>query len=175
MNSAKGLYKKLAGFKQADGSGRSPQQQLMEYCTQILGAVERFHVDFKKKHNRRDAKLSDDDRKNLAKAVSGFANSGGGVLIWGIEDKTLSPKPITDVQHFVSSMLELAPQVTDPIVQGIDGDWIPSDAGTGQEGFGLIFIPESSLPPHRVILNHKNVKNHYYIRSGGSFVVASQE
>ena len=24
-----------------------------------------------------------DDRKNLAKALSGFANSGGGLLIWG--------------------------------------------------------------------------------------------
>jgi hypothetical protein len=173
MNSAEELFQKLVSFKEADGSGKSPQQRLLEYCTQVLGAVERLHVDFKQKHDRRDAELADDDKRNLAKAISGFANSGGGVLIWGIEDKTLSPKLITGVQRFVSSMLELAPQVTDPIVQGIDGDWIPSNGEAGQEGFGLIFIPESSLPPHRVILNYKGVKNHYYIRSGQLFVVAS--
>lgn len=173
MNSAKELFEKLTSFKQADGSGKSPQQQLLEYCTQVLGAVERMHVDFKQKHDRRDSKLADDDKKNLAKAISGFANSGGGVLIWGIEDKTLAPKPITDVQRFVASMLELAPQVTDPIIQGIDGDWIPSDTESRQEGYGVIFIPESLLPPHRVILNYKDIKNHYYIRSGESFVVAS--
>jgi hypothetical protein len=173
VNSARELFEKLTGFKQPDGSGSSPQQRLIEYCTQVLGAIERMHVDFKQKHDRRDSNLADDDKKNLAKAVSGFANSGGGVLIWGIEDKTMSPKPITDVQHFVTSLLELAPQVTDPIVLDIDGDWIPSDAKSGQEGFGAIFIPESLLPPHRVILNYKDIKNHYYVRSGGSFVVAS--
>jgi len=173
MNSAKELFEKLTGFKRPDGSGSSPQQRLVEYCTQVLGAIERMHVDFKQKHDRRDSKLADDDKKNLAKAVSGFANSGGGVLIWGIEDKTMSSKPVTYVQHFVASLLELAPQVTDPIVLDIDGDWIPSDAKSGQEGFGVIFIPESLLPPHRVMLNYKDIKNHYYVRSGESFVVAS--
>jgi hypothetical protein len=132
-----------------------------------------MHVDFKQKHDRRDSKLADDDKKNLAKAVSGFANSSGGILVWGIEDKTMSPKPIIDAQHFTASLLELAPQVTDPIVPDIDGGWIPSDAKPEQEGFGVIFIPESLLPPHRVILNHKDIKNHYYTRSGESFVVAS--
>lgn len=173
MNSARELFAKLTGFNQPDGSGNSPQQRLLQYCTQVLRAIERMHVDFKQKHDRRNSRLADDDKKNLAKAVSGFANSGGGILVWGVENKTMSPKPITDVQHFVASLLELAAQVTDPIVLDIDGDWIPSDARSGQEGFGVIFIPESLLPPHRVILNYKDIKNHYYVRSGESFVVAS--
>jgi hypothetical protein len=172
MNSAKELFEKLTSSKSPDDSGKSPQQRLIEYCTQVLGAVERQHVDFKEK-DRNASELTDNDKKNLSKAVSGFANSSGGVLIWGIEDETLSPKPITDVQGFVSSMLELAARVTDPVVQGIDGDWIPSDEGTGQNGFGLLYVPESSLPPHRVILNHKAIKNYYYIRSGESFLIAS--
>jgi hypothetical protein len=173
MDSAKELFEKLTSFKQTDSSEKTPQQLLVAYCSQVLGAIERRHVDFKQKRDRRESKLADDDKKNLAKAVSGFANSGGGVLIWGIEDKSMSPKPIFDAQNFVSALLELAPQVTDPIVQDIDGDWIPSDDESEQSGFGIIFIPESLLPPHRVILNQKELKNHYYIRSGEAFVVAT--
>ena len=173
MDSARELYKKLKSLKKPDSSRRTPEQKLLEYCTHILGSVERLHVDFKEKHNRSHEMLEDDDRRNLAKAVSGFANSSGGVLVWGIEDQTISPKPITNIQLFVSSVLELASQVTDPVVEGIDGDWIQSDAAVGKEGFGMVIIPESLLPPHRVILNFREIKNHYYMRSGGSFVVAS--
>lgn len=96
------------------------------------------------------------------------------MLIWGIENKTIKPKPIADIRGFVSLLLSLAPQTTDPIVQGIDGDWIPSNPGTGiDQGFGLLYVPESLLPPHRVLLKHEGIKDHYYIRSGEDFVVAS--
>jgi hypothetical protein len=173
MDAAIKLFDTLKDFKHDDGPGQSSQRRLIDYCTNVLGAIERFHVDFKEKSDRRDAKMSDDDKKNLAKAVSGFANSGGGVLIWGIEDGTIAAKPIAAIYNFVSSMLSLAPQLTDPPVQGIDGDWIPSDSGTRSEGFGLVYIPESLLPPHRVLLKQEGIKDHYFIRSGESFVIAS--
>ncbi|HLO18801.1 MAG TPA: ATP-binding protein [Anaerolineales bacterium] len=173
MNAAENLFQFLQSLKLDDGSGKSSQERLFEYCTQILGSIERFHVDFKEKNDRRDAKLSDDDKKNLAKAVSGFANSGGGVLIWGIENESIAPKPITDIQKFVASLLKLAPQTTDPVVPSIDGDWIPSNTRNPNEGFGLIYVPESSLPPHRVLLKYEGIKDHYFVRSGESFVIAS--
>ena len=173
MNSARELFDKLTSFKKVDRSGQTPEQKLLDYCHRVLGSVERLHIDFKEKTNRSHPSLEDTDRKNLAKAISGFANSSGGVLVWGIQDKTLSPKPIADIQLFVSSLLELAPQVTDPVVEDIDGDWIQSDASAGKDGFGLILVPESSLPPHRVLLNFGDIKNHYYFRTGGAFVVAS--
>jgi predicted HTH transcriptional regulator len=82
MDQAQELFEKLQSLKNSE--------EFLEYCNQILGAVERIHVDFKEKHDRRNPKLEDDDKKNLAKAVSGFANSGGSVLIWGIEDVFIS-------------------------------------------------------------------------------------
>jgi hypothetical protein len=173
VSSARGLYKKLASFKKLDSSGQTPEQKLLDYCRRVLGPVERLHIEFKEKSDRIHPTLEEVDRKNLAKAISGFANSGGGVLVWGIEDKTLAAKPITDIQLFVSSVLELAAQVTDPVVENIDGDWIESDASAGKDGFGLILIPESLLPPHRVLLSFQGIKNRYYIRTGGSFVEAS--
>jgi predicted HTH transcriptional regulator len=173
LNTAQELFQKLVSFKHPGGSVKTPSQLFLEYCTQVLGAVEGLHMDFKQKHDSRRPELDDDDKKNLAKAVSGFANSGGGVLIWGIEDKTLSPRPITDIQTFVSSVLALAAQATDPTVLNIDSAWIATDPETSGNGFGLILIPESTLPPHRVILKLESIKNHYFIRSGDSFVVAS--
>ncbi|CAG0936474.1 hypothetical protein TFLX_05349 [Thermoflexales bacterium] len=171
MDTARELFDTLSSFRQVDLSGRTPSEQLFDYCTHVLSSLERVHVDFKEKRDRRVATLDEDDKVNLAKAISGFANSGGGVLIWGVEDKTLNPKPITNVSEFMKAMLGLAAQLTDPIVQGIDGDCISS--GTGLEGFGFVYIPESSLPPHRVVLSHKDIKNHYYVRTGESFVTAS--
>ena len=173
MDSALEIFETLKSFKRANRSRKSSQGKLLDYCIQVLGSIEHIHVDFKQKSHTTNPKPEDDDKKNLAKALSGFANSSGGVLIWGIEDKTLAPTPITDVPQFVSFMLQLASQITDPVVQGIDGDWIRSDRGSAHEGFGVIFIPESLLPPHRVILNIAKVKNQYYIRSGESFEIAS--
>ncbi|HKI52789.1 MAG TPA: ATP-binding protein, partial [Anaerolineales bacterium] len=164
MDQAEELFVKLQSFKNS--------KEFLEYCNQVLGTVERIHVDFKEKHDRRIPKLEDNDKKNLAKAMSGFANSGGGVLIWGIEDKTLKAKPIAEIQQFMQNLLQLAPQVTDPIARDIDGYWIVSNSKSG-EGFGILFIPESLLPPHRVILKNKEVQNNYFMRSGNSFIVAS--
>lgn len=173
MNTAEELFQILQSLKQDNGSSKLPEERLFDYCTQVLGSIERYSFDFKEKSDCRNPKLSDIDRKNLAKAVSGFANSSGGVLIWGIENSSIAPKPITDIQKFISALLKLAPQTTNPIVPGIDGDWIPSGTGNTNEGFGIIYIPESHLPPHRVILNQEGIKDHYYVRSGETFVVAS--
>ena len=171
MDTARELFDTLESFKMPDTKGRTPQQQLLDYCQQVLGTVERYYFDYKTKSDPLDPKLSESDRKNLGKGVSGFANSKGGVLIWGIEDGTLAPKPISDVGIFVASLLQLGPLATDPPVPQIDGFWIPSDSGKN-EGFGFIYVPESSLPPHRVALAIKDIQNHYFFRSGQDFIIA---
>lgn len=172
MATSEDLYRTLTGFRSLDSSSATPEQALLRYCNEVLGAIEGMHVDYKQKRDRRRAKLDEDDKKNLAKAVSGFTNSGGGILVWGIEDKSISPKPIQEIQGFVSQVTELASQVTDPIAQGIQSHWIPAD-NDPSAGFGLIHIPESTLPPHRVVLKQEGLQGNYYIRSGSSFVVAS--
>ena len=46
--------------------------------------VEELFLDYKRSSTRLPArKLSDEDRKNLAKAIAGFGNSEGGVVVWG--------------------------------------------------------------------------------------------
>jgi hypothetical protein len=172
MSAARDLFETLRKCRTEPDPGKTPQQSLVAYCQNILGGIERTHFDFKEKANSASADLEDLDRRNLGKAVSGFANGAGGVLIWGLEDQTIAPRPLCEISKVVDTMLRLSHQVTAPAVQGIDGDYIPAD-GQPTDGFGLIFIPESDLPPHRVILNIPKVQNHYYVRSGSSFVIAT--
>src|SRR5262245_5828730 len=48
--------------------------------------VEELFLDYKRSSTALPgAKLSNDDKNNLAKAVAGFANSEGGVIVWGVD------------------------------------------------------------------------------------------
>ena len=47
--------------------------------------VEELFLDYKRSSTVLPAvRLSDDDKKNLAKAIAGFGNSEGGVVVWGV-------------------------------------------------------------------------------------------
>ena len=47
---------------------------------------ESLFLDYKKSATRQeDRALARSDRENLSKALSGFANSEGGLLIWGVD------------------------------------------------------------------------------------------
>src|SRR3989344_8327111 len=70
---------------------------------------EKFFVDFKRtqKNDYGGQKtLFDSDKKNFAKSISGFGNSEGGIIIWGIDasgsydDYAKSIIPIKGVDNF---------------------------------------------------------------------------
>jgi hypothetical protein len=172
MSAASDIFESLRKLMNLPNTGKSPQQQLVEYCQNILGGIERVHFDFKQKANAQTAKPEESDIKNLAKAVSGFANGAGGVLIWGIEDETIAPVPIANVSEFIADLLQRSHQLTSPAVIGIDGDFIPADS-IGGSGFGIILVPESDLPPHQVLSRIATIQHHYYVRSASSFAVAT--
>lgn len=172
MDSARQLFEELVRFKQDDGSGITPEDRLIQYCRVNLAGIERLHIDFKEKHDTRIAEAHVDDKRNLAKAASGFANSSGGVLVWGFENTTIKPKPITDIEKFVGWAMDWMPKVVDPRVSEIDGNWIPSTNEPGK-GYGLILIPESGFPPHRAIFTDEKIKDRYFVRTGSDFVVAT--
>jgi hypothetical protein len=89
-----------------------------------------------------------------------------------ITRQCLEPKPISSIDQFASSALQYCHQLTSPTVLGVDGFSITDDQFPGC-GFGIIYIPESDLPPHRVVLNMQGVKDLYFVRSGSSFVCAT--
>ena len=76
MSRAEDLFQKLIYFG---------EDAIDEFI--INRQTEELFLDFKQavSSGKNFTTLHRDDRKNLAKAISGFGNSEGGVIIWGVE------------------------------------------------------------------------------------------
>ena len=120
------------------------------------GREEDLYLEFKQKHDRRTGNLDDPDRKNFSKAVSGFANADGGVLVFGVEttqtqdgvDRAASLKPITDHIRLRGRLLDSLFNTTQPVVDGVEVDSIEAQAGGG---YIKCLIPQSVRAPHRAV------------------------
>ena len=111
-----------------------------------------------------------DDKKNLAKGLSGFANSSGGLIIWGIDarknqngiNSANAKKEIQPLSLFLARLNEFTGLAISPIVEGVRHKGIPT---MGDVGFAVSVIPESDSGPHMAKFN----EDRYYKRSGDSF------
>lgn len=171
-HNAEAIFNEFQRLRDGNGSPTA-EEGLDTYCREVLSSVERLHFDYKTKRDSRTPQLEDDDKKNLAKGLSGFANSSGGVLLWGIKgNRVPTLTPIAQIETFMAKLLELGGLATEPSVRGIDGAWIPYK-NNPTAGFGAILVPESSLPPHRVILKITDVQHHSYVRICSAFIIAT--
>jgi hypothetical protein len=131
------------------------------------GQEEHLSLEFKLISNPR---LERDDRKNLAVALSGFSNSSGGVIVWGIEarkndngvDCAVALHPIEGVSLLLSRLNELTGEATSPILHEVQHRPIITE---DDKGFVITLVPESDSGPHMAKLG----ENRYYKRSGDSF------
>lgn len=129
---------------------------------------EHLHLDFKLV-NKSDL-THRDDKKNFAKAMSGFANSSGGIIVWGVDaqkndeqiDCAVELIPINDVKLFLTKLNSLTAEGVSPLVDSIQHKAIAINDG---KGYAVTLIPESSAGPHMAKLR----ENRYYKRSGDSF------
>jgi hypothetical protein len=146
-----------------------PDAAAVAYLANIR-ASESLHFDAK----RCSEPLSADDKKKLAKALSGFANSDGGVLIYGLVaaggDKAKGiPDVVTGIARvkrlnsIQSELNSLVGQSTQPPVQNVKILVREFKAQTN-EGFILVYIPASDAGPHRSVRDRE-----YYRRHGSGF------
>ena len=133
---------------------------------------EELFLDFKRSaDNGEGAKLHQDDRTNLARSVSGFGNSEGGVVVWGVEcskqpalgDVPTLKWPITSPRRFVSWLEGATSGCTLPPEPGV-GHLAILEAG-GSSGFVVTFIPKSQFAPIQCLYG----KSQYLIRVGSNF------
>jgi hypothetical protein len=116
------------------------------------------------------SEFSRDDRKTLAKALSGFSNSSGGLIVWGVDarknedgvDCAVAKKEIDQLALFMSKLEQLTGELANPIVDNVNHKAIKS---TNDKGFAITLIPESYVGPHMA----KGGEDRYYKRSGDSF------
>lgn len=121
------------------------------------------------------AQISDqDEKKTWSKALAGFANTQGGVLIWGVDarkdqateiDAACGLSLVKNPFALKSRLNELHHQATEPPVLDVEIEAY-SIPGT-DKGFVICFIPESPFRPHRA----EHAERQYYIRVGDDFIV----
>lgn len=158
MSNAKRLYEQIISIDYIKSS--------------ILGiSIEDTWLECKQKQDPGKDSLSESDESNFAKALSGFANTSGGVLIFGLMAEKISEgaeiikdiAPIKKLSVFEARLKEKEPRIVERSISGIEYRKLFVNE-KDDEGILIIYIPESINPPHRS-LKDKN----FYLRAGGSF------
>jgi len=153
-------------FEKLKRDGESAIDRFIE-----IRQAESFYLDFKRSEDggRGPKKLTEKDQNHFAKAISGFGNSEGGVLVWGVSaskdvdyaDVAKAKIPIENVARFVGWLNETVSTRTVPPHTSVQSHGI--DIG-GNRGFVVTLIPKSERAPHQAIPEEK-----YYLRAGSSF------
>ena len=137
--------------------------------------TEELFLDFKQavSTGKNGPSLHKDDRKNLAKGISGFGNSEGGVIVWGVEcsrdcdigDVAKAKVKVRNVHRFLSWLENAISGCTIPSHNRVRNHIISVDKNG--DGFVATYIPKSELAPLMTTMG-----NNIYIRSGSNNVPA---
>jgi len=135
----------------------------------LIGQTEDLHLDVKEWPARDDQA----QQRVLAKALSGFSNADGGILVIGLEARSLGNgdpdviqalKPVTDAMAVKSRIENLIGNLIEPPVPGIRVAEVLEVVGQPL-GFVLVYIPPTDGLPVRS-RKHSN----FYMRvSAGTF------
>jgi len=143
-------------------------------CEQVS---EELFIDYKRSSDDGGGqKLHQNDRENFGKAISGFGNSEGGIIIWGVgcrRDPERGDLPdrkhaLKSPKRFVSWLEGTASGCTLPPHNAVRHHAVTDK---NDEGYVVSFIPQSSYSPHQCIVGKHEKK--YFVRTGSDFVPAS--
>jgi DNA polymerase III delta prime subunit len=151
----------------------------LEYIQSLVKdrAIETDILDFKRAdqgNSKPGSKSSQDDgvMRNLAKALSGFSNSSGGVVVWGVDcrkhgaddsDTVQQLVPIDNLKAFHTRINALLSEASDPPVVNTE---ICCVNVAEDSGFLILFIPRN---PNLIKSKASGAKD-WYVRSGSSFI-----
>lgn len=141
----------------------------------VNSQTEELFLDFKQavSTGKNFTTLHRDDRKNLAKAISGFGNSEGGVIVWGVEcsrdieigDVARAKVKVKNVHRFLSWLENAISGCTIPSHNKVRNHIISVDKNG--DGFLATYIPKCDIAPLMTTTG-----NTIYIRSGSNNVPA---
>lgn len=164
MSRAEDIFQKLIYFG---------EEAIDEYI--VNQQTEELFMDFKRADasGKNTSSLHKDDRRNLAKCISGFGNSEGGVIVWGVEcsrnveigDVAQAKIKVPNVHRFLSWLEGAISGCTIPSHSKVRSHIISSDANG--DGFVVTYIPKSEVAPLMTVTGST-----FYIRSGSNNVPA---
>ncbi|MBU1323573.1 MAG: ATP-binding protein [Elusimicrobia bacterium] len=132
---------------------------------------EDLFLDFKRSADQGSGRvLHQNDRNNLAKAISGFGNSEGGVVVWGIDcskqsdlgDVARAKFPLVDVKKFTSLLENTLSGLTIPPHTHVENYSVQINKKGG--GFAVSLIAQNLSFPIQTVYNKQ-----FYIRAGSNF------
>jgi hypothetical protein len=133
------------------------------------------YLEYKQASGDTPGKPSANDLNNLAKSISAFSNTGGGVMIWGIKckqgptgDVPTKYKPLEKVNGFRSRLEGRIGRLAVPPPEGIENLIVISNEGDA--GYMVTYIPQANHLPVRSLR-----QNQYYLRSGSSCEIMPHE
>jgi Putative DNA-binding domain len=161
-----------AFFDQVVGSGE-PVAAIRGLINSNPLTTESDYFDCKLEHI--DEKKREKGNKEIwSKVLGGFANSGGGVVIWGLDarktkiderevDAVVGEKFISHPRILEARLRELQRQATDPPLANVEikAYPLPDDES---KGFVVCFIPEGPFKPYR----SEQSGQQFYMRAGDS-------
>jgi hypothetical protein len=141
-----------------------------------LNTINAYVATAQEEHLSLDFKLVNDpdlnrvDRKTFATALSGFANSNGGLIVWGVDarknaqgvDCAVNVQQIDRLGRFITRLNELTGEAVNPLVDGVRHKPIVDG---NDRGVAVTIVPESESGPHMAKLG----EDRYYKRSGDAF------
>jgi hypothetical protein len=153
-------------FELIERDGESAIQDLV-----ARKATEAVDLEFKQKAKPSDPAFDRDDKRNLGSTLSAFANSAGGVLIFGVRatkvdgvDCAQELKPIAGIERFATEAVALASQYLLPRHDGVRVQAVACSDGSGS-GYLAVDVERSERRPHQ----SKAPDDHrYWKRSGDS-------
>ena len=164
MSRAEDIFQKLIYFG---------EEAIDEFI--VNSQSEELFLDFKQADSlgKNGNSLHKDDRRNLAKCISGFGNSEGGVVVWGVEcsrtveigDVARAKVKVQNVHRFLSWLENAISGCTIPSHNKVRNHIISVDENGA--GFVATYIPKSEIAPLMT-----TVGNTFYIRSGSNNVPA---
>jgi len=167
MSRAKDIFEKLRG------QGLAALDDLI-----VDREPESLFLDFKRSPDDGSSRvLADEDSKNLCKAISGFANSSGGVVIWGVDcrrdaagNEVASKMPVADAHGFNTKLQGAISRSSIPPHPGVEVIAIPGEDPASSRGYVAVHIPQSTFGPVRSVKSHQ-----YHLRTGSDFAVVPHE
>lgn len=155
--------------------GPDPWAYVTSIPARIEPVCETEWLDFKREPSSHRDTLS-----TWSEAVSGFGNTEGGVLVWGLDcrkekladgsevDAARDHCPVERPAALAAKLRENINNASDPPIQGIR-----IEAFEGPEGGGYVvcLIPEGNQKPYRA---EQKTNKPYIIRSGASFLVMNR-
>ncbi|ADY64457.1 AlbA family DNA-binding domain-containing protein [Agrobacterium tumefaciens] len=141
----------------------------------LIGRQETLQLEFKANDPRdpifANGELTKPGRKILAKEISAFANSAGGLLVFGVDcrvvdkvDQADKLTPIPSLARAETAVRDAASELLQPRHDGIRVASIPSVEEL-DTGYIIIDVPRSERRPHR---SEATDQKQYFKRSGAS-------